>query len=181
MVMDRPLGVDGALLIGPEGAVLWRRLVADVWHLVPALLPWPMVLVIVPSLLLMLRQLFGRGAHVLEGVVRWGAPVLARGLVVVPRRTRRGKLGGKRGTSDRGVGLDPAGGQRELHEALGEGAHVALLQVLEPVVLVHLSPAAQTLNRGTPLRTHLAIVGYGRHVKCCAHRRRQLLLLLLLL
>lgn len=77
VVMDRSLGVDRALLIGSEGAVLWWRLVADVWNLVPALVPGPMLLVIVPSLLLMLGLLFGRGAHVLEGVVRWGAPVLA--------------------------------------------------------------------------------------------------------
>lgn len=104
-------------------------------------------------------------------------------LVVVARRSWRGQQGGERGAGDGSVSLHTAGGQGELHKSLAERPNVSLLQILQPIVLVHLPRAAHPLHCGATLSAHLG-TSHPSDVEGGAHRggeRRLLGLVVLLL
>lgn len=103
----------------------------------------------------------GRGLHrVLVELI--GARILIR--VAGLLRRKRGE-GGERCARDRRVGLDPTGGQGQLHQPLAQGADVPLLEVLQSFILVDL-PWAHPLNRGPPFSPHL-LVGDPRYIERC--------------
>lgn len=161
MLVQVPLGVKRPLLTGPEGAVLRWGLVSDMWHL-PGVLPPSLLLVKMASRIL----LFGRGAHSFKGVVRrW--PSMLR-LVVVTRRPRRGQQGGEWGAGDGGVSLDTTCSKGELHQTFTERANMSLLQILQPIILVHLPCPADPLHCGAALGAHLG-VGHTGDIEGGAH------------
>lgn len=143
----------------------------------PRVLPPSLLLVKMASRLL----LFGRRAHSFEGVVWRRAAVLW--LVVVTWRPWRRQLRGERGAGDWSMGLHAAGGQGELHESFAERPNVSLLQILQPIILVHPPCPAHSLNRRATLSAYLGIGDPG-DVEGRAHRggvRRLLGLIVLLL
>lgn len=109
-----------------------------------------------PPLLHSFHAGLGRGLHrVLVELI--GARIFVRVAGLLGRE--RGQRGQRRARDGR-VGLDPAGGQGQLHQPLAQGAHVALLEVLQSFILVHL-PRAHPLHRGPPLSPHLLVGDAG--------------------
>lgn len=93
-------------------------------------------------------------------------------LVVVTWGPRGRQLWREWSAGDGSVGLDPAGGEGELHEPLAEGPNMALLQILQPIVLVYLPCSAHSLHRGAALRAHLG-TGHPGDIESGTHRGRE--------
>lgn len=104
-------------------------------------------------------------------------------LVEVTRRAWWGQLGGERGAGNRSMGLHSAGGQGELHKSFAERPNMPLLQILQPIILVHLACSTHSLHSWATLSTHLG-AGHPSDIEGSTHRgweRRLLGLVVLLL
>lgn len=90
------------------------------------------------------------------------------GLIVVARWPWWGQLGREWDAGDGSVGLHATGGQGELHESFTERPNVSLLQVLQPIILVHPPCTTHSLHCGATLSAHLG-VGHSSDIEGGAH------------
>lgn len=87
-------------------------------------------------------------------------------LVVIAWWPWWGKQRGKRGASDRGMGLHTTSGQGELHKSFTERSYMSLLKILQPIVLVYLPCTTHSLHRGSTFSSNLCI-SHPSNIKSC--------------